>query len=156
MGANGMNATIHDVHVFPLRRISDERGVVMHMLRADAPHFEGFGEIYFSVVREGAVKAWKRHRLMTQNLAVPVGQIELVIYDDRHGSETHSVLQKVITGTNHYTLVRIPPMLWYGFKGMGPGDTLIANCSSMPHDPSEAENIPADSALVPYSWREGN
>ena len=30
----------------------------MHMLRADEPHFERFGEIYFSLVYPGGVKAW--------------------------------------------------------------------------------------------------
>ena len=30
----------------------------MHMLRADAPHLQGFGEIYFSTVNPGAIKGW--------------------------------------------------------------------------------------------------
>jgi len=41
---------IEGVRVVPLRQIPDERGKVMHMLRADDPHFERFGEIYFSTV----------------------------------------------------------------------------------------------------------
>ena len=41
---------IEGVTVRPLRQICDERGKVMHMLRSDDPHFERFGEIYFSVV----------------------------------------------------------------------------------------------------------
>ena len=45
----------------------------MHMLRCDAPHFERFGEIYFSGVNPGAIKAWHIHREMTLNYAVPVG-----------------------------------------------------------------------------------
>ena len=49
---------IEGVRITPLRQIPDERGTVMHMLRADAPHFEGFGEIYFSWVYPGAIKAW--------------------------------------------------------------------------------------------------
>ena len=41
---------IHGVEMFPLRRIQDERGMVMHMLKATDPHFQKFGEIYFSVI----------------------------------------------------------------------------------------------------------
>jgi dTDP-4-dehydrorhamnose 3,5-epimerase-like enzyme len=41
------------------------RGSVMHMLRADAEHFQGFGEIYFSTVNPGAIKGWHIHREMT-------------------------------------------------------------------------------------------
>ena len=49
---------IHDLRITPLRRIPDERGAVMHMLRADDPAFERFGEIYFSLVYPGVVKGW--------------------------------------------------------------------------------------------------
>ena len=40
---------IDGVQIHPLRQIPDERGKIMHMLRSDAPHFQGFGEIYFSM-----------------------------------------------------------------------------------------------------------
>ena len=38
---------IDGVKVIPLRQIHDERGKVMHMLKATDEHFEKFGEIYF-------------------------------------------------------------------------------------------------------------
>jgi len=34
----------------------------MHMLRSNAPHFDRFGEIYFSTALPGTVKAGKRHK----------------------------------------------------------------------------------------------
>lgn len=52
---------IDGVEVFPLLRIQDERGVVMHMLRADDPHVTEFGEIYFSVIYPGIIKRWHVH-----------------------------------------------------------------------------------------------
>src|SRR6202022_518836 len=58
--------------VTPLRRIPDERGAVLHMLRDDSPMFERFGEIYFSTVYPGAIKGWHLHREMTLNYAVPL------------------------------------------------------------------------------------
>ena len=36
---------IHDVLITPLKKIVDERGSIMHMLRSDDDHFEKFGEI---------------------------------------------------------------------------------------------------------------
>jgi dTDP-4-dehydrorhamnose 3,5-epimerase len=145
-------ADVEGVGVFPLKQFADERGKVMHMLRADAPHFERFGEIYFSVIRPGAIKAWKRHRVVTQNLAVPLGRIRLVVFDSREASRTFGAVQEMDLGEGDYALVRIPPMLWYGFRGMAAGDSLIANCASLPHDPAEAESISPDSGLVPYRW----
>src|SRR5262249_13319304 len=64
-------AVIEGVVVAPLRQIPDERGRVMHMLRASDPHFKGFGEIYFSVVYPGVVKGWHLHTKMVLNYAVP-------------------------------------------------------------------------------------
>jgi len=72
---------IDGVRVLPLRQIPDERGKVMHMLRADDPHFEKFGEIYFSTVYSGVVKGWHLHERMTINYAVPFGSIN----GRRHG-----------------------------------------------------------------------
>ena len=66
---------IDGVHVQPLRQILDERGKVMHMLRITDAHFQQFGEIYFSTVNPGAIKAWHQHKEMTLNYSVPHGNI---------------------------------------------------------------------------------
>jgi len=68
---------ITGVNKIALRRIPDERGTIHHMLRADDPHFLGFGEIYFTTVYRDAIKGWHRHREMTLNYAVPSGRIKL-------------------------------------------------------------------------------
>ena len=60
---------IDGVIVVPLRRIPDERGTILHMLRRDDPHFIEFGEIYFTSIYRGIVKGWHRHREMTLNYA---------------------------------------------------------------------------------------
>lgn len=143
---------ISGVAVYPLRQIWDERGAVLHMLRADAPHFERFGEIYFSIVLPGVVKAWKLHREMVLNLAVPVGRVKLVIYDDRPGSATRGVLQELVAGRDNYGLVRIPNGLWYGFQGVAEEPSLIANCATLMHDPLESEMIDVNAGKIPYHW----
>jgi dTDP-4-dehydrorhamnose 3,5-epimerase len=140
------------VTISPLKRIGDERGAVMHMLRADSPLFKQFGEVYFSMVRPGAIKAWKRHRLMAQNLAVPVGRIKLVLFDDRPASSTRMGVLEVISGPDNYGLIHIPPLVWYGFQGLSPHDSLIANCATLPHDPAESEQIAVAASAVPYKW----
>src|SRR6516225_875479 len=110
---------IDGVEVLPLRQILDERGKVMHMLRADAPHFKGFGEIYFSAVHPGAVKAWHLHRKTVRSYAVPIGKIKLVLFDDRQSSSSKDRVQELLLGPDNYCLVIIPPLVWSGFKGVG-------------------------------------
>src|SRR5947209_17024448 len=109
---NREQSMIHGVEVKPLRQISDERGKVMHMLRCDAPHFEKFGEIYFSCVWPGAIKGWHLHKLMTLNYAVPCGHIKFVLYDERAESRTRGELTELYLGESNYALVTVPPGVW--------------------------------------------
>jgi dTDP-4-dehydrorhamnose 3,5-epimerase len=146
---------IAGVVIQPLKQIVDARGAVLHMLRGDSPLFTQFGEIYFSLVLPGAVKAWKRHRCMTQHLAVPVGKIRLVLYDDRTTAPSQGRLEDHILGRpDHYALILIPPLVWYGFQGMADQPSLVANCTDLVHDPAEVENLPASSPIFPYTWKE--
>jgi dTDP-4-dehydrorhamnose 3,5-epimerase len=139
----------------PLKQIEDERGAVLHMLRCDAPFFTRFGEVYFSVVLPQMVKAWKRHKSMTQHFAVPVGKIKLVLFDDRPLSSSHGQIEKHILGRpDHYYLLRLPPLVWYGFQGLGPEPALLANCADLPHDPNEVETLPDSTPYVPFKWEE--
>ena len=138
--------------VTPLRRIPDERGAVFHMLREDSDVFERFGEIYFSMVYPGAIKAWHVHKEMTLNYAVPVGMVKLVCYDDREGSSTRGNVVELHVGELNYCLVTIPPLVWNGFKGEGTSPALVANCSTVPHRPDEIDRMDPFSDSVPYDW----
>jgi dTDP-4-dehydrorhamnose 3,5-epimerase len=143
---------IDGVKATPLRRIPDERGAVLHMLREDSPAFERFGEIYFSLVYPGVVKGWHIHKRMTLNYAVPVGMVKLVCYDDREGSPTRGAIQELHVGELNYALVTIPPLVWNGFKGEGASPALVANCATIPHDPDEIDRLDPFSGDIPYDW----
>ncbi len=146
-------AGIRGVIIAPLKQIMDERGAVLHMLRADSALFRGFGEVYFSEVNAGVVKAWKRHKLMTQHFAVPYGRIKLVLFDDRTDSDTCGTVEGLELGRpDRYSLVCVPSGLWYGFQGISHGSSLLANCADLPHDPTESEHLPCDSPSIPYKW----
>ncbi|MGE0041814.1 MAG: dTDP-4-dehydrorhamnose 3,5-epimerase family protein [Vicinamibacterales bacterium] len=148
-----MTPGIEGVTIRPLRRIDDARGAVLHMLRADDPWFAGFGEIYFSAVHAGAVKAWRRHRRLTSNVAVPAGSVRLVLVDGRAGSPDAGRRLEVVLGEDAYALVTIPPGVWAGWEGLGPGTALVANCATGPHDPAEVER--ADAASLAQAPGEG-
>ena len=143
---------IQGVLITPLKQIPDERGKVMHMLRADDPHFERFGEIYFSMVNQGVVKGWHLHERMTINYAVPVGAIKLVLFDDRDGSATRGELQEIFLGEGNYALVTVPPKIWNGFKGIAAPYSVVANCATIPHDPAEITRMDPFSPKIKYDW----
>jgi dTDP-4-dehydrorhamnose 3,5-epimerase len=143
---------IDGVLVIPLRQIPDERGKIMHMLRSDDPYFEQFGEIYFSVVYPGVIKGWHIHRRMTLNYACVAGVIKLVLYDDRENSLTRGQLQEFYIGESNYALIKIPFGVWNGFKGVGSTPAIVANCSTIPHDPDEIDRMDPFDTSIPYDW----
>ncbi len=146
--------TVHGVAIHPLKRIVDRRGEILHMLRAGDPHFERFGEIYFSIVNPGVVKGWHLHRTMTLNYAVPIGRIRLVLFDARDGSPSCGEVQEIDMGPHDYQVVTIPPGIWNGFLGLGATPSLVANCATEPHDPAEIVRLPPRSEEIPYEWGE--
>ena len=143
---------IDGVMITPLNQILDERGKVMHMLRCDSSVFQQFGEIYFSCVYPEAIKAWHIHKIMTLNYAVLHGHIKLVIFDDRPSSPTRGEVQEIFLGADNYCLVTIPPLVWNGFKGLGSEMAIVANCASIPHDPTEIERKSVNDKSIPYDW----
>ncbi len=143
---------IDGVLIHPLNQIPDERGKIMHMLKNSDPHFEKFGEIYFSTVYPGVVKGWHLHSTMTLNYAVVSGLIKLVLYDDRQGSRTFGAVQEIFIGDSNYALVKVPPLVWNGFKGIGASPAIVANCATIPHDPAEMQRLDPHSDKIPYVW----
>ena len=144
---------IEGVVITPLRQFFDERGKVMHMLRNDSPVFSKFGEIYFSCTYPGAIKAWHLHKEMTLNYAVIHGSIKCVLFDDRPGSKTRGCVEEYFLSPENYSLITVPPLVWNGWKGIGNETSIVANCATIPHDPSEIERKPVTDPSIPYDWK---
>lgn len=147
------DAFIEGVKVLPLQQIRDQRGAVYHMLKATDSHFQQFGEVYFSTIYPGVVKAWKNHRRVTVNFACIFGCTRIVLYDGREASRTCGALMEIILGTEHYCLVVIPPGVWNGFQGLSAPHAIICNCATEPTNPSEYERIESSSSRIPYTWK---
>ena len=144
---------IAGVIIQKLKIISDERGSVLHMLRNDSSLYKAFGEVYFSEINPKKIKAWKYHKILTQNITVLIGKVRLVLYDDRPLSKTLGQIAEYEIGRdNNYCLVQIPPMLWYGFQSLENQKALIANCTDQPHNPLESESMSIDTARIPFKW----
>ena len=143
---------IDGVKVVPLRQIVDERGKIMHMMKATDPHFVSFGEIYFSCAWPGVVKAWHIHTTMTVSNAVLSGRAKLVMYDLREGSPTRGELMEVFLGEDNYVLVQIPPGIANGSKAYGDKMVILANCASEPHSPTEMLRMEPFTTEIPYTW----
>jgi dTDP-4-dehydrorhamnose 3,5-epimerase len=138
---------IEGVQIIPKSKISDERGTIMHMLRSDDLEFEKFGEIYFSTIYPGVVKAWHLHTKMTLNYYCVVGMIKLVVFNPK------MELEEIFIGEDNPCLVKISPLVWNGFKGISTYPSIVANCATEIHDEDEIKRLDIyHNSLTNYNW----
>ena len=142
---------IDGVTIRTLRRFRDERGQLMKMQEATDPEFKGFGEVYFSTVHPGAVKAWRRSSAW-RSYRVVHGAIRLVLADLRDGSPTHGVRDEIEMDDDHDVLVQIPPGVWSGFVGLGTVEAIVCDLADRAHAVAGVERLEPDDAGIGYDW----
>ena len=128
---------MNQIIIKPLKKINVEEGDVLHALKSSEDEFHGFKEAYFSTIKKNKIKAWKRHLVMTMNLIIPVGRVQFNFYDNNK-----NLLKNTIVGEDNYCRITVPPMIWFGFKGLSSHTSYILNISNEHHDPSEVEREP--------------
>ena len=139
---------IKDVLITKLDVIDTPGGSVMHAMKESSIGYSGFGEAYFSQVNKRAVKAWKRHKKMTLNLIVPLGEVRFVLFDDREILSPQ--FQEIIISKNNYCRLTVPPMIWMGFQGLSDGDSMLLNIADIEHDPNEVDRKEIEK--INYNW----
>ena len=145
---------IHDLKLVPLKQITDTRGAVFHYLKSDDENFKGFGEAYYSKVNPGVIKGWKLHNEIHQHFCVPIGAIEIVVYDGRSYSKSYGVVDRILLNDDsEYARLSMPPKLWYSFKCISENYSLLANIINKPHTPGESQTCSLDSKSIPYEWK---
>jgi len=140
------DVSLDDILVTPLKRIPTVGGDVLHALKKTDAGFDGFGEIYFSWVEQGAIKAWKYHKRMTLNLVVPVGEVSFVFHltNQKNNFRTENI------GEERYVRLTVPPGIWFGFKGLTSGYSLLMNVIDLEHDPDEV--LRKETSEFDYDW----
>jgi len=134
-----------------LKVIDGADGAVMQGLKRSESTYSGFGEAYFSTVGKHRVKAWRRHHEMVMNLVVPVGRVGFVLIDTRDDSPTLNGREIYILSPDNYFRLTIPPLIWFGFKGLNDGINMVMNIASIEHNPVERDSIPASKFYFDWS-----
>ena len=140
---------IKDIILTDLKKIPTPKGMVFHGLKASDPGYNGFGEAYFSSVGTNEIKGWKRHKRMTLNLIVIVGEIEFTIYDNRPDSPSSGIIQKVRLSRENYRRLTLPPDVWFAFKGISFAENILLDIINEEHCPEEAETLPLETFNIP-------
>lgn len=130
------------VTITPLRQIANAKGDIFHVMKKSDEGFFGFGEAYFSTIKTGEVKGWKKHLDMTLNIVVITGEVKFVIYDGK-------IFYSVNLSKGNYQRLTIKPGLWLAFKGVA-DDNILLNLANIEHDPDESESY--DLNFLTYDW----
>jgi dTDP-4-dehydrorhamnose 3,5-epimerase len=141
---------IEGVQLTPLRIIENPAGSILHVLKTMDDSFQGFGEAYFSTVNANTTKGWKKHRQMLMNIVVPLGVVKFYLFDGREESNTYKMTQEVELSVINYQRLTVPPGIWMAFRGIADGPNMLLNIASIPHDPSEAENLPLVNETISF------
>ena len=118
----------------------------MHAMKRTDKGYLGFGEIYFSWIEPGVVKAWKCHQCMTLNLVVPLGEVRFVF----HLLEQEDNFRVENIGEKRYVRLTVPPGIWFGFQARGSVQSLLMNMADMAHDPDEV--LRKSASEFNYNW----
>jgi dTDP-4-dehydrorhamnose 3,5-epimerase len=128
----------------PLKQIEHPQGNIFHAMKISDDGYSGFGEAYFSTIKKGDIKGWKRHTEMVLNLIVPIGEIKFVIYD-----ESTKEFFNIQLSRNNYQRLTIGPNLWVAFEGVNDTNMLL-NIANIEHNPSESISVELDG--INYEW----
>ncbi len=136
----------------PLKRLVDERGSLMEMMRLDwSDVFKSVPMSYVSMSYPGVVRAWHAHPRTKQrdSFVVPSGMIKAVVYDEA----TREVNEHIL-GEDNPVLLSFDGTKWHGFKCIGTKPCLLINFPDKMYDyatPDEARR-PFNDPAIPYNW----
>ena len=82
------------------------------------------------------------------------GMLKLTLYDSRKSSATYKQIQEVFPGERKPLLVKIPPLVYHGFKAIGGETAYVINVPTELYNYKEPDEfrLPPDTKQIPYDW----
>ena len=135
----------------------DERGFFSEIIRSTDHSFkEGFGQLSYSFVHHGIVKAWHAHKVQTQWTFIANGTAKVALHDFRKDSETYGETMELITGDNNKSIVyKFPPGVAHGYRCIN-GPMLVLYITSGIYDLTDEVRIAHDDPGIGYDWLKGS
>ena len=147
-----MAPEIKGVELYQLQRHVDERGWLYEILREDAPHFRGFGQVYIAMCRPGIIKAWHAHVRQWDHFCVIRGTAKVGLFDDREGSPTKGKGMSVVMSGCQPALLSIPPRVWHGQMALGAEESWLLNIPTKPYDRKNPDELRKPPDHFPFQW----
>jgi dTDP-4-dehydrorhamnose 3,5-epimerase len=144
---------IAGVEIKELVKHSDERGYFQEIIRSSDKFFkEGFGQLSYSLVHHGVIKAWHAHRVQTQWTYILEGSAKIGLHDLRKDSKTFGITMELLAGDNYPAIVyKFPPGVAHGYKCIN-GPMLTLYVTSGVYDINDEQRIAHDDPAIGYNW----
>jgi dTDP-4-dehydrorhamnose 3,5-epimerase len=145
---------IESVQLKRLTVHSDDRGILMEVLRAEDPAFAAVKQTTYTESYPGVIKAFHWHRRQWDIWFVASGMAQVVLYDLRAESPTHRETNVVIMGEKAPTLLAIPPGVAHGYRVLGNRSVGLFYHTTEVYDPADPdeERIPHDDPAIGFDW----
>jgi dTDP-4-dehydrorhamnose 3,5-epimerase len=145
---------IDGVQTKQLKRIPDERGRLMEILRNDDDMYTTFGQVYMTTTYPSVVKAWHYHRKQDDHIVCVKGMLKLVLYDSRESSPTYGEVNEFFIGDYNPLLVKVPKMIYHGWKCISEEEAIVINIPTEPYDRNNPDEYRLDPHKndIPYTW----
>ncbi len=149
---------IHGVNVKELKRIDDDRGWLMEMLRSDDPLFINFGQVYITTAKSGIVKGWHYHTKQIDHFVCVSGTALVALYDNRKDSPTYGEVNKFELSLEAPKLIQIPNFVYHGYKALGDSPASVINCPTELYNYEEPDELRVDAYdnNIPFDWKTGD
>ena len=128
----------------PLKWHTDDRGMLMEVLRANDKHYQNatdaanphegnFGQTYVVIdPMPYTVRAFHKHGLLWDFFTILNGSAKFIFFDDRDGkddiplSDTYEHLEIVVTGKMNPMCIVVPPGILHGWMSLEPNTILLS------------------------------
>lgn len=120
----------------------DDRGWAFYNIFDAVP-----GQLNYSVLYPGIVKAWHRHKKQNDYFFVLLGNARVALHDPAAGkTETHFI------GEKNPKVLKIPPGIWHGYTVLGPTPCGLLYYVDKKYDPSDPDEERASWDSFGYNW----
>jgi dTDP-4-dehydrorhamnose 3,5-epimerase len=132
---------------------TDERGFFCELIRkSDSFFYEGFGQLSYSLVHPGVIKAWHAHKIQTQWTYILNGAAKVCLYDYRKESETCGCKIDFLCGDIYPARIyKFPPGVLHGYKCLQ-GPMLVLYITSGIYDITDEIRLDHNDASIGYDW----
>jgi dTDP-4-dehydrorhamnose 3,5-epimerase len=110
--------------------------------------------VYQYTIRPGRIKGWHQHHLKDDRLFLNMGEIRVVLYDERPDSPTCGTVNELFMSHHHRELIVIPAYVWHAVENIGQTDVMMVSVPTVAYDHENPDvyRLPPNNDRIPYQF----